>query len=83
MIDVVVDKSEVLTGTSQLLDQTPRRRRITDPLVGVGSVLLRRAVRAEQQTLAGEPSQSDRKSYLPRGSRLSPGVNEDGRRFLS
>jgi hypothetical protein len=27
MIDVVVDKSEVLTGTSQLLDQTPRRRR--------------------------------------------------------
>lgn len=66
MIDDAVNKSAVLTTTSHLLEQTPRRRKITDPLVGLGSLLLRRAVRIEQKTMAAEPSQSDRKSYIPR-----------------
>jgi len=71
MIDDAVNKSAVLTTTSHLLEQTPRRRKITDPLVGLGSLLLRRAVRIEQKTMAAEPSQSDRKSYIPRDMVLS------------
>ena len=71
MIDDVVNKAKVLTTTSHLLEQTPRRRKITDPLVGLGSLLFRRAVRAERKTMAADPSQSDRKSYIPRDMLLS------------
>jgi hypothetical protein len=71
MIDDVVNKAKVLTTTSHLLEQTPRRRKITDPLVGLGSLFFRRAARAEQKTMAADPSQSDRKSYIPRDMLLS------------
>ena len=71
MIEDAVDKPAVLATTSDLLDRTPTRRKITDPLVGLGSLLLRRAVRAEQATMTGEPTPSDRRSYIPRDMMLS------------
>jgi len=71
VIEETVDKAEVLAMTSGLLEQTTRLRKITQPLVGVGSLLLRRAVRAEQQTMPPEAGPSDRKSYIPRDMMLS------------
>ena len=43
MIDDAVNKSTVLAATSHVLERTPLRRRVTDPLVGLGSLLLGRA----------------------------------------
>jgi hypothetical protein len=71
MIEESVDKAEVLATTSGLLERTPGLRKITHPLVGVGSLLLRRAVRAEQQTMPAQPGPSDRRSYIPRDMTLS------------
>ena len=71
MIDDVVNKPTMLAATSKLLEQTPRRRRITNPLVGLGSLLLRHAVHTELQTMGPESDQSDRKSYIPRDMVLS------------
>jgi hypothetical protein len=71
VIDDAVDKSAVLARTSHLLDHTPRWRMIVDPVLGLGSLLLRGAVRAEQKTLSERPGQADRKAYLPRDMLLS------------
>ena len=71
VIDDAVDKSAVLARTSHLLEHTPRRWRVADPLLGLGSLLLRRAVRAEQRTASDEPGQADRKAYIPRDMLLS------------
>ena len=71
MIDDALDKSTVLARTSHLLEHTPRWRRVVDPFLGLGSLLLRRAVHAEQKTVSDQPSQSDRKAYVPRDMLLS------------
>jgi hypothetical protein len=71
VIDDAVNKSTVLAATSHVLERTPLRRRVTDPLVGLGSLLLGRAVRRERRTVAAEPDQSDRHSYIPRDMLLS------------
>jgi hypothetical protein len=71
MIDDAVDKSTLLSRTSHLLEHAPLWRMIIDPLFGLGSLLLRRAVRAEQRTVSDRPSQSDRKAYVPRDMLLS------------
>ncbi|MCD2196794.1 metallophosphoesterase [Actinomycetospora endophytica] len=71
MIDDAVDKSAVLAGTSHLLARTPRWRTLVDPRLGLGSLLLRGAMRAERKTLPEEPGQADRKAYIPRDMLLS------------
>lgn len=71
MIDDAVDKEAVLGATSELLQRVPGRRKITNPLVGLGSMLLGRAVRTETKSLGRQPTQSDRKSYIPRNMLLS------------
>ena len=68
MIEESVDKVEVLDGTTRALAQPSRWRKVTEPLVGMGSLLLRRAVKAEKRT---EIASSDRRSYLPRDMTLS------------
>jgi hypothetical protein len=71
MIDDAVDKTTVLARTSHLLEHTPRWRMIVDPVLGLGSLLLRGAVRAERRTLSDRPGQADRKAYVPRDMLLS------------
>lgn len=71
VIDDALDKPTVLARTSHLLEHTPRWRRVADPLLGLGSLLLRRALRAEQRTASAPPGQADHKAYVPRDMLLS------------
>jgi hypothetical protein len=71
MIDEALDKSRMLARTSHLLGHVPRWRVLVDPVLGLGTALVRRAVRAERKSLPDEPTPSDRKSYIPRDMLLS------------
>ena len=74
MIEEAVDKAEVLAGTRGVLDQPSRWQKVTRPLVGLGAMVLRRAVDAEARTMPDTPTElgsSDRRSYIPRDMALS------------